>query len=213
MSDTQTWSMIHAERSSLADTLAGLTPDQWATPSLCAGWNVQQLAAHVLAGAEQTGPHFASGMVRSGFRFDTFMKRDVERLSALTTDEITERLRARTSTTNRPPAPVVAMLGEVVVHGEDLRRPLGLTRSPDGEASRACLELYRTASFPVGGRKRIHGLRLVAPDADWSTGDGPEVTGPALSLLLAMTGRDAGLAELTGDGLPLLAARLAPAAA
>ena len=49
MSDTQTWSMIHAERSSLADTLAGLTPDQWATPSLCAGWNVQQLAAHVLA--------------------------------------------------------------------------------------------------------------------------------------------------------------------
>ena len=212
MADTQTWSLIHAERSSLADTLAELTPDQWATPSLCAGWNVRQLAAHVLAGAEQTGPHFVSGMVRSGFRFDTFMQRDAERLSALSTDEITRRLRVRTSTTNRPPAPVVAMLGEVVVHGEDLRRPLGLTGSPDGEASRACLELYRTASFPVGGRKRIHGLRLVAPDADWSTGDGPEVTGPALSLLLAMTGRDAGLAELTGDGLPLLAARLAPAA-
>jgi uncharacterized protein (TIGR03083 family) len=212
VTDTQTWSLIHAERSALADTLDELTPDQWATASLCAGWNVKQLAAHVLAGAEQTAPHFASGMVRSGLRFDTFMQRDAKRLSALSTDEITARLRARTTTTNRPPAPVVAMLGEAVVHGEDLRRPLGLTRSPDAEASRACLEMYRTASFPVGGRKRIGGLRLVALDADWSTGDGPEVTGPALSLLLAMTGRDAGLAGLTGEGLPILAARLAPAA-
>jgi uncharacterized protein (TIGR03083 family) len=204
--------MIHAERSALADTLDELTPDQWVTPSLCAGWNVKQLAAHLLAGAEQTVPHFAAGMARSGLRFDTFMQRDAERLSALSTDEITARLRARTSTTNGPPAPVLAMLGEAVVHGEDLRRPLGLSRPPDVEASRACLEMYRTASFPVGGRKRIRGLRLVAPDAGWSTGEGPEVTGPALSLLLAMTGREAGLAALTGEGLPILAARLVPAA-
>jgi uncharacterized protein (TIGR03083 family) len=124
-------------------------------------------------------------------------------------DELVARLRARTTTYNHPPAPVSAMLGEVVVHGEDLRRPLGLTASPDVEASAACLEMYRTASFPVGGKKRIRGLRLVATDTDWSAGDGPEVTGPAASLLLAMTGRDAGLADLSGPGLDVLRGRLA----
>jgi uncharacterized protein (TIGR03083 family) len=207
--DTQTWEMIHAERSVLAETLAGLTGNQWTTPSLCAGWTVHQLAAHILAGAEQTGPKFVRGMVSTGFRFDALMKRDVERLAVLAPEEIIDRLRARTTTTNKAPAPAMAMLGEVVVHGEDLRRPLGLTGSPSIEASRACLEMYRTASFPVGGKKRIHDLRLVATDADWTCGEGPEVSGPATSLLLAMTGRAAGMDGLTGEGASVLGARLA----
>jgi len=52
--ESRTWELIHAERASVADTLAGLTPTQWAEPSLCTGWTVQVAAGHILVGAEQT---------------------------------------------------------------------------------------------------------------------------------------------------------------
>jgi uncharacterized protein (TIGR03083 family) len=206
--DTKTWAMIHAERKALAATLEALTPAQWDRESLCAGWKVGFLAAHVLAGAEQTPGHFLTGMALAGFRFSTLMERDARSRSQLSQQQIADRLRARTTTTNRPPAPVLAMLGEVVVHGEDIRRPAGVPGTVAGGAVNACLQMYTKASFPVGGKKRIGGLRLVATDTGWSYGAGPQVSGPALSLLLAMTGRAAGMSELTGDGVPTLGQRL-----
>ena len=206
--DAKTWAMIHAERKTLADTIEHLTPGQWQADSLCAGWTVGFLAAHILAGAEQTAGHFLSGMLAAGFRFSALMERDARDRGQLSPQEIAGRLRQRTTTTNRPPAPVMAMLGEAVVHGEDLRRPAGVKATVPGEAVNACLDMYTTASFPVGGRKRIQGLRLATTDTGWSWGDGPEVTGPGLSLLLAMTGRPAGLAELTGDGAAVLGQRM-----
>jgi uncharacterized protein (TIGR03083 family) len=206
--NARTWKLIHAERQHLADTLEGLSPEQWATPSLCAGWSVQATAAHILAGAEQTPLGFLSGLATSGFRFNTLMQRDVQRLGALAPSVLVDRLRARTTTTNHPPAPVGAMLGEIVVHGEDIRRPLGLHAQITTDATVGCLELYKGANFPVGAKKRIAGLRLVATDVTWSHGSGPEVTGPALSLVMVMAGRAAGLKELTGGGVAALGSRL-----
>jgi uncharacterized protein (TIGR03083 family) len=202
------WSLIHAERTSLAGTIEDLTPDQWRTPSLCADWTVGALAAHLLASAEQTPGHFLGGMVTSGFRFSALMNRDIKARANLTPKQIADRLRLRTTTTNKPPAPTVAMLGEVVVHGQDLRRPLGLAGPVEKEAANLCLDMYTKANFPVGGKKRIAGLRLVSNDTAWSYGDGPEVSGPAMSLLLAMTGRSVGMADLSGEGAPTLRARL-----
>ena len=76
MPDTATtWKLIHAERAALVDTLDGLSPEEWAAPSLCAGWSVQWTAGHVLAGAEQTPLGFMTGMATSGFRFNTMMQR------------------------------------------------------------------------------------------------------------------------------------------
>ena len=121
--DATTWAMIHAERKALADTIGELTPDQWDSASLCAGWSVGFLAAHILAGAEQTPGHFITGLAAAGFRFNALMERDARSRCALTRAQIADRLRQRTTTTNHPPAPVAAMLGEVVVHGEDIRRP------------------------------------------------------------------------------------------
>jgi uncharacterized protein (TIGR03083 family) len=211
--DVRTWAMIHAERKALAAELEDLTPEQWATASLCAGWTVGFLAAHVLAGAEQTPGHFVGGMAAAGFRFNALMERDARSRAELSPRQIADRLRQRTTTTNRPPAPVVAMLGEVVVHGEDIRHPVGLPGTVANDAANACLDMYTRASFPVGGKKRIHGLRLTTTDTGWSYGAGPEVSGPALSLLLAMTGRPAGLKELSGDGAPVLSQRLTASAA
>jgi uncharacterized protein (TIGR03083 family) len=205
-----TWALIHSERAALADTLAAMAPEQWDHPSLCAGWTVKLLAAHVVSGAEQTPARFLKGMASTGFRFNTLMERDADTYGALQPGEIVDRLRRRTTTTNRPPAPVAAMLGEVVVHGADIRRPLGLPDATAGDAALACLEMYKAANFPVGGKKRIRGLRLVATDVGWSHGSGPEVSGPAMSLVLAMTGRAAGLDGLSGDGLATFRDRLAP---
>jgi uncharacterized protein (TIGR03083 family) len=206
--DVKTWAMIHAERKAVATTLEGLTPEQWGAASLCGGWTVGFLAAHILAGAEQTTGHFLGGMATSGFRFNTFMERDARSRAELSRDQIVDRLRQRTTTTNHPPAPVVTMLGEIVVHGEDVRRPLGLPGTVADDAVNACLQMYTKASFPVGGKKRIHDLRLVATDTGWSHGAGPEVSGPAMSLLLAMTGRAAGLDGLSGDGVAALRDRM-----
>jgi uncharacterized protein (TIGR03083 family) len=206
--DAKTWAMIHAGRASLADTIQGLTPDQWLTPSLCVGWSVGNMAAHLLSSAEQTPGHFMSGMLTSGFSFNRLMQRDIDARAGLSPQQIADRLRQRTTTTNKAPASTAVMLGEVVVHGEDLRRPLGLSAPVDADAANVCLDTYTKSSFPVGGKKRIAGLRLVSTDTGWTWGSGPEVTGPAMSLLLAMTGRPAGLADLSGDGAPTLNARM-----
>jgi uncharacterized protein (TIGR03083 family) len=208
MGDTETWELIHTERATMADTLEALSPEQWSTPSLCGGWTVQMTAGHIVVGAEQTTPHFAKGMATSGFRFDTMTDREAHQVGARPPTEIVQRLRARTTTTNRPPAPVAAMLGEIVVHGEDIRRPLGIDGTVDDRSVTACLEMFSGANFPVGAKKRMAGLRVTATDLDWSHGDGPEVAGPGLALLMAVTGRAAGLDDLQGDGVDVLRGRV-----
>jgi len=210
MDDATTWKLIRGERAATADMLATLTPDQRSQPSLCSGWTVQMTAGHIVQGAEQTTGSFMSGMLSSGFRFNAMMDRQARTLGARPTTEIVQRLSARTTTTNKAPAPAVTMLGEVVTHTEDITRPLGLDHQPQPEAKVACLDLYKKANFPVGAKKRIAGLRLKATDVDWTYGDGPEVSGPALSLLMIMTGRSAGLDELGGEGVAELTSRMAP---
>ncbi len=205
-----TWKLIHHERQALAETLDGLASEQWAAPSLCAGWTVQVAAGHVMAGAEQTGPAFVRDLAASGFRFNTMIDRVARDRGTLPPGEIIRRLRARTTTTNHPPAPVVTMLGEVVVHSEDIRRPLGITAQVPAEAITAGLAMYSGAGFPIGSKKRVAGLKLTATDVGWSHGTGPEVSGPGLFLLLAMAGRPGGLIELAGDGLGQLRSRMSP---
>jgi uncharacterized protein (TIGR03083 family) len=102
------------------------------------------------------------------------------------------------------------MLGEIVVHSEDIRRPTGAPGAPAADALVAALDLFAKMGFPVGAKRRIAGLRLVASDVDWTHGDGPTVEGGALSMLLAMTGRPEGLEDLSGDGLEALAQRIEP---
>jgi uncharacterized protein (TIGR03083 family) len=208
MDDAATWKLIHRERAAMADTLATLDESQWKQPSLCGGWSVRETAAHIVAGAEQTTGHFIGHMAANGFRFNTMMDRDARRIGARAPDELIARLRARVTTTNHPPAPVATMLGEIVVHSDDIRRPLGLRADVGEDALVACLEMYKGASFPLGSKKRIDGLRLVATDVDWSHGSGPEVTGPALPMVMVMTGRAAGLDALSGDGMTTLRRRM-----
>jgi uncharacterized protein (TIGR03083 family) len=203
----ETWIHIHRERAAMAETWASLSSEQWAVPSWCEGWTVHDTAGHILSAAEQTPPNFYKELIGAGFRFNVFTDRGAKRLGALAPDDLVRRLRARTSTTNRPPAPVMAMLGEIVVHGEDIRRPLALEHAYAEPALMAVADNYKKSNLLIGSKRRIAGLRLRATDSEWSHGDGPEVSGPLAALVLAMAGRTGALGSLTGDGVPLLASR------
>ena len=208
MSDnTRTWKMIHDERTRAADMLESLSPEQWTADTLCQGWNVHLVAAHMMVAGEQSTGRFMKGLISSGFRFDVMTDRDVRGAAQASTSDIVARIRARTTTTNKPPAPAQAMLGEVVVHGTDIREPLGIVDNTSMDAKLACLDMFKGSNFPVAAKRTIAGLRLRATDADWSYGAGPEVTGPALALVMAMTTRPL-FASLSGAGVDTLRGRL-----
>jgi uncharacterized protein (TIGR03083 family) len=210
MKASHTWGLIHAERTVMAATWTGLTDEQWGQSSSCHGWSVRDTAGHILAAAEQTPANFYKEMTMAGFRFNVFADRAAKRLGALNPDELVRRLRARTTTTNRPPAPVIAMLGEIAVHGEDIRRPFGLRHQYHEEALVGIADNYKTTNILIGSKRRITGLCLRANDCDWAHGDGPEVSGPLISLILAMAGREEAHRDLSGEGLSILDTRAWP---
>ena len=203
-----TWTCIHSEREALLADLDKLTPEQWATPSLCPGWTVHQVLGHVVALTTQTPISFAGKFLASGFRFDTMVARDVARHSGGTPEETMAVLRAHVEDTTAPPGPVDSWVGEIVVHGADIRRPLGLGHAPPTSTSVQAAEFYSTSNLLIGAKKRIQGLRLVVTDVDWNTGTGPEVRGEILPLVVAMTGRVDALRNLSGPGVQTLQRRM-----
>ncbi|HEX3459452.1 MAG TPA: maleylpyruvate isomerase family mycothiol-dependent enzyme [Acidimicrobiales bacterium] len=207
MKSDETWRYIHAERAEMVETLSSLTAEQWATPSLCTGWSVQDATGHILAAAEQTPLNFYKELISAGFKFDVFTDRAAKRLGQVGPDELVRRLQSRTTTTNHPPAPVMAMLGEIIVHGEDVRRPLGLQHRAPEAALVAVADSYKKSNLLIGAKRRIAGLKLRATDCDWVHGDGPEISGPMISLIMVMTGRGGVDNDLTGEGLAVLASR------
>ncbi len=203
MSDV--WPLVHAQRAALVDDLARLTDEQWEAPSLCGGWTVHDVAAHLVDNARTTRLGILRAMVRARFDFDRQNAEGVVRERCATTRETLHRLRSVVTRTSTPPAPFDSRLVEEVVHGEDIRRPLGIQRVyPDDVVARSLRYQVRTPVSFGGGKQRVAGVRLRATDADITLGDGPEVSGPALSLLLVVSGRDAALPDLTGPGVPAL---------
>jgi uncharacterized protein (TIGR03083 family) len=202
-----TWPAIHAERQALSSDLSGLTAAQWSTASLCDGWTVEDVVAHMTATAKKSPPDFVLHLASSGFRFNAMTARDLAREKGSSGAATLENFNSTLDFTRHPPGPLMAMLGEQVVHGEDIRRPLGITRTyPEGSLT-SVADFFRSSNLLLGGKKRVTGLSLKATDADWSTGPGPEVEGPMLSLVLMIAGRKQALDDLAGDGMSTLRAR------
>ena len=108
-----------------------------------------------------------------------------------------------------PPAPMDSRIVEMVVHGEDIRRPLGITRDYPPDAVVRALQLQARTKVGFGGAKEhLAGVHVVAIDSDVALGTGQAVTGTTLSLLLALSGRRVALADLDGPGVALLANQL-----
>ncbi len=208
MAGTSPWPVIHTEREALADDLAGLDDAKWSTPSLCPGWTVREVLAHMTATTKKTPVKFFVHLAGSGFRFDAMSAKDVARGVEGTPADGLTAFRGQVRTTTHPPGPVDSWLGETIVHSEDIRRPLGVSHAYPTEAVTRVADFYKGSNLLIGSKKRIEGLALRATDAQWSTGSGPEVSGPAISLVLAMTGREQALDDLSGEGVAALRARL-----
>jgi len=201
------WSTIHAERAALADDLETLTDAQWATPSLCNSWSVRDVLAHMTATARITPPAFLVKMLTSGFSFQKLQARDIAIERGTSPADTLARFRSQITSSRHPPGPNDSWLGEVLVHAEDVRHPLGIRHAYPVEASVQTANFYKNSNLLIGARSRIEGLRLRATDADWAHGTGPEVSGPIHALVMAMTGRAAALSDLAGDGLTILESR------
>lgn len=186
---------IHAGVAAEKD-LAHVDARGWELPSPCAGWTVHDVVAHLVDGARTTRPGFLAGLAAAGFDFDRLNARGVARERGASPRDTLDRLRRVAARTSGPPR-----LVEEVVHGEDVRRPLGIARSYPLKAVVRALRLQVRTPVSFGGAKEpAAGVRLVAVDADAPIGEGPEVAGTALALLLAVCGRPVADDELHGPG-------------
>lgn len=208
LSPIEVWPVVHAERRRLVVDLSGLTPEQWATPSLCPGWDVHDVVAHLVDSARTGRLGFVRDMLRARLDFDRANERGVARERRPDPRDTLATLAHVADLTRTPPANLATRLVEAVVHGEDLRRPLGLEGAyAHAAVVHALTYQLRTPVGFGGGRERAAGLRLVDTATGTAWGAGHDVVGDALDLLLAVSGRPVPHASLDGPG----ADRLRPA--
>ena len=207
MTKVDVWPTVHAERKALAADLDGIDDAGWDTTTLCADWTVRDVVAHMTATSKLSGAQFFPKLLASGFSLKRMQAKDIAAERGSSPADTLARFKAQVESTGRPPGPIDTILGEVIVHSADIRRPLGIAHQYPTEAVAEVADFYRGSNLLIGGKKRIAGLMLQATDTDWSAGTGPVVSGPILSLLLAVTGRRAALDDLSGEGVATLRSR------
>ena len=206
---TDIWPAIHAERAALVADLADLSAAQWAERSLCTDWTIEETVAHLVAGAS-TGPlRWVRSVLGARGDFDRHNARRLAEYRGSTPAETLDRFRAVVPSTTCPPGPVAMWLGEIVVHGGDVRRPLGLVHAPPMSTLTPLAAFFARQNSIVRSRSNAAGLRLVATDGPFTTGadDDPLVAGPTLALVMAMAGRAAFCDDLEGPGVATLRSR------
>ncbi len=207
MGTTEIWPTIHAERKALAADLRDLSGEDWARPSLCSGWTVRDVLAHMTSAAKLTPPAFFGKMIGSGFSFGKAQEKGVAAERGASPADTLANFEAVVTSVKHPPGPTQTWLGETIVHSEDIRRALGIQHAYPADALVTVADFYKGSNLLIGSKNRIAGLTLRATDVEWTTGTGPEVSGPILSLVMAMTGRKAADDDLTGEGVATLRSR------
>ena len=231
------WATVHHERRALLRDLETLTPEQWAAPTACSGWDVHDVVAHLVDTAKTTRLGFVRGLIAARLDFDRQNAIGVARERRDDPRDTLGALRAVLTRVSTPPAPIATRLVEAFVHGEDIRRAAGISDAraegdavgrkqhggypaeqvgrkrhggyPAEQVGTALKFQLRTAAGVGGGRERACGLRIIAVDTAVDSGAGPEVHGSAIALLLAVSGRPTGPGELTGPGAAELQRRSA----
>jgi uncharacterized protein (TIGR03083 family) len=205
------WDVIIAERLALADLLDSLSADQWRQPSLCAGWTVHDVAAHMtlqqlgLGGVLATMAHW-----RGSFDKTTFHAAK-RRAAAMPPEHIVADIR-ETATRRRHSLGVTRLetLTDLLVHTQDIALPVGRRHEMPPAAAAAAADRMLTMRWPppLPSARVAARFRLTATDIAWSSGAGPQVCGPMAALLLACTGRRAAAPSLSGEGAATLIERL-----
>ncbi|WP_104169437.1 maleylpyruvate isomerase family mycothiol-dependent enzyme [Cryobacterium sp. M23] len=203
------WPAVHNERQTLIRELESLTPEQWAQPSLCPGWDIHDVVAHLVDSAKTTRLSFLRRLIAAKFDFDKDNANGITRERAATPEATLTEFRRIREATKTPPAALATRLIEVIVHGEDIRRPLGLLRSYPSESIDAALRYQlKTGISMGGGKERAAGLRLQASDSRFEHGSGSEVKGTSLALLMAISWRPVDKEDFSGEGAATFARKL-----
>lgn len=203
------WSAVHAERAALADDLENLNSQQWGLPSLCGSWTVEEVVAHLTAAASIGRLRWLTSILGARFNPGVHNRRRLDEHRGADPAGTLRGFRRIITSTTAASGHTPAWLGEVVVHAQDVRRPLGIEKTPPIEVVTAVANFYASRDFTVASHSAIKGLRLEATDGPFVTGDGPLITGTTLALTMAMAGRVDFLPDLDGDGLDTLRGRFA----
>jgi uncharacterized protein (TIGR03083 family) len=212
MDREQSWQVIIEQRLGLARLLDGLSDSEWQHRSLCAGWRVRDVAAHVALAPQVPG---LGSMLADGIRARGSFQRlnhDVAvRHAARPTRDIVAELRMHADSRRLPAVTNYRnILFDVLVHTQDIAIPLGRYYPMPSEAARAGADRVWTMGWPFWAGRRLREVRLVATDTDWSAGAGVELRGPIGMLLLLLTGRTAtALPHLSGPGVHTITERSA----
>jgi uncharacterized protein (TIGR03083 family) len=208
MQDVTTMQMACEEREEFADFLEHLSPNQWEQPSLCELWRVRDVVAHVVSYEELTRWQLVRRFVKGGFVPPRVNAIGVAEYARRSPEQLTQLMRSCI-----PPRGLTSAFGGMIalvdgmIHQQDIRRALGIGRVIPPHRQARVLS-YTLSSPATRGAKRARGVRLIATDADWFYGEGPDVTGPAEALMMAMAGRPDALNQLGGPGKALLAQRI-----
>ncbi|MED5815807.1 maleylpyruvate isomerase family mycothiol-dependent enzyme [Mycolicibacterium sp. 050232] len=197
------------ERRSIATLVEGLDAEQLATPSLCAGWDVKTVAAHLVSDFTDGFWGFLASGIRHG-SIDLGIDALARRRSQASAAEIAETLRRDADYRLSPPVTgPVSGLTDVLVHGADMRIPLGLPHRPDPQQVARVLD-FLTSRTQLGffPHRRLRGIALLDADTGRTWGEGQAITGPGVALMLAVCGRSVAFEHLSGDGLDVLRSRL-----
>jgi uncharacterized protein (TIGR03083 family) len=200
--DTRLQPLVAAEFASLADLLAAASDAQWDTPSLCAGWRVREVVAHMTMAARYSEKEFMTELQRCGFDFTRLSNEVAARDAGLPADELVANLRSDTMQHWAPPGGGYhGALNHVVIHGLDVTVPLGVPRRSPDETIRVVLDDLTQGGGHAHFGVDIDGRRLQATDLDWSHGSGPALRGAAADLAVAMCGRAVPDGRLDGEPL------------
>ena len=202
MDSTDVWPTIHRERARLVELLATLRDDEWNTPSLCVGWRVRDVAAHVIMSAATSTPAMLVEMIRARGRFNRMIDDTARRGGSRDPYLILAEFRDHAASRRRPPGtkPLDPLM-DVLVHSQDIAIPLSRDLAMPIDAGAAVARHLHAQGFPFHAARRFTGLRFVATDTELTLGAGREVRGPVAAIVLTLTGRSALVDRLTGPGV------------
>ncbi len=204
MDKVELWRHIHAERAGLVATLTDIAEEDWSHPTLCAGWTVHDVAAHVIASPQIGWAGIAAMSARNvGRGYNAMVFREVKRLGARETRDsvLADYDNYATSTHHLPVTTSIEPLIDVLVHHQDIARPLGVSRAMPPAAAAVAADRVRRLSMLFGTRRLLRSVRMAATDVDWTRGKGPTISGPIQELLMICSGREPDRSMVTGDGL------------
>lgn len=211
MNRNEVWRAIDHERSSLADLLDDLSDQEWEVASLCSGWRVRDVAAHLTL-AHMGVARAARELTKARGDINRMLHDTAVRQAALPVHQISALLRAMVG--SRRKAPGGQPLLDILVHGQDIAIPLRRDRPmPVRAAAFSATRIWNmTWPFTMGwsfrARQELKGIELTATDCSWSVGHGQRVEGSIAAILLLLNGRTAALTRLSGPGMAELRARL-----